>query len=82
MFAQKITTLVVLIANDSDFVPAIRFAKQVGVIVQLDPLRRPVAKDLSAHIGLLRSVSTQDLATRTLFPRNSASAPRRAFCLK
>ncbi|CCB80519.1 hypothetical protein HBZC1_15330 [Helicobacter bizzozeronii CIII-1] len=57
---KKQAEKVVLITNDSDFVPAIKFAKQEGMIVQLDPLRQDVAEDLSPHIDLLRSVSTQD----------------------
>ncbi|GMB93860.1 helicase [Helicobacter bizzozeronii] len=55
---KKQAEKVVLITNDSDFVPAIKFAKQEGMIVQLDPLRQDVAEDLSPHIDLLRSVST------------------------
>ncbi|WP_233707550.1 NYN domain-containing protein [Helicobacter bizzozeronii] len=57
---KKQAEKVVLITNDSDFVPTIKFAKQEGMIVQLDPLRQDVAEDLSPHIDLLRSVSTQD----------------------
>ncbi|WP_120946210.1 NYN domain-containing protein [Helicobacter labacensis] len=57
---KKQAEKIILIANDSDFVPAVRFAKQEGVIIQLDPLRRHVAEDLSTHIDLLRSVSAQD----------------------
>ncbi|WP_233704696.1 NYN domain-containing protein [Helicobacter bizzozeronii] len=55
---KKQAEKIVLITNDSDFVPAIKFAKQEGMIVQLDPLRQDVAEDLSPHIDLLRSVST------------------------
>ncbi|WP_163532675.1 NYN domain-containing protein [Helicobacter suis] len=51
---KKQVEKIILIANDSDFVPAIRFAKQEGVIVQLDPLRRHAAEDLRTHIDLLR----------------------------
>lgn len=53
---KKQVEKIVLITNDSDFVPAIKFAKQEGVIVQLDPLRQDVPKSLSTHIDLLRSV--------------------------
>lgn len=57
---KKQAEKIILIANDSDFVPAIKFAKQEGVIVQLDPLWRHVPRDLSPHIDLLRSVPAQD----------------------
>ncbi|BCZ19190.1 hypothetical protein NHP190012_08320 [Helicobacter sp. NHP19-012] len=37
---KKQVEKIVLVANDSDFVPAIKFAKREGVIVQLDSLKQ------------------------------------------
>lgn len=52
---EKIT----LITADSDFIPAIKYARKEGIIVQLDPMQTPnsqIKKGLLEHIDLLSSV--------------------------
>lgn len=46
---------IVLVAGDSDFVPASKLARREGVKVVLDPLWRSVAAELFEHIDGLRS---------------------------
>ena len=46
---------IVLIAGDSDFVPASKLARREGVDVVLDPLGQKVKEDLFEHIDGLRS---------------------------
>jgi len=46
---------IVLVAGDSDFVPAAKLARREGVKIILDPLWRNVAAELFEHIDGLRS---------------------------
>lgn len=46
---------IVLIAGDSDFVPASKLARREGIDFILDPLGSPIKKDLSLHIDGLRT---------------------------
>ena len=46
---------IVLVAGDSDFVPAAKLARREGVKIILDPLWRSVAPELFEHIDGLRS---------------------------
>ncbi len=46
---------IILVAGDSDFVPAAKLARREGVRVILDPLWRSVTADLFEHIDGLRS---------------------------
>ena len=46
---------IVLIAGDSDFVPAAKLARREGVDVILDPMWQPVSDNLYEHIDGLRS---------------------------
>lgn len=46
---------IVLVAGDSDFVPASKLARREGVKVVLDPLWRSVAPELFEHIDGLQS---------------------------
>ena len=56
---------IVLIAGDSDFVPASKLARREGVGVVLDPLEQSVKDDLFEHIDGLRSCGNP-------FPPNEA----------
>lgn len=47
--------VIVLVAGDSDFVPASKLARREGVRIILDPLWRQVEPSLFEHIDLLRS---------------------------
>ena len=53
---KKQVEKIILIAGDSDFVPAVKFARREGIIIQLDPLRQNIAEDLQEHIDLLFSI--------------------------
>lgn len=46
---------IVLIAGDSDFVPAAKLARREGVDFILDPMWQPVPPKLNEHIDGLRS---------------------------
>lgn len=46
---------IVLIAGDSDFVPAAKHARREGVDFVLDPMWQPIKKELHEHIDGLRS---------------------------
>ena len=52
---KRQASIIVLVAGDSDFVPAIKLARREGVQVILDPLWQHVPPDLSEHIDGLRS---------------------------
>ncbi len=47
---------IVLVAGDSDFVPAAKLARREGVDFILDPMWAPIRPDLHEHIDGLRSV--------------------------
>lgn len=53
---KKQVEKIILIAGDSDFVPAVKFARREGIIIQLDPLRQNITDDLQEHIDLLFSI--------------------------
>jgi uncharacterized LabA/DUF88 family protein len=53
---------IVLVAGDSDFVPAAKLARREGVDFMLDPMWASIRSDLHEHIDGLRSV----------FPRNKS----------
>lgn len=46
---------IVLIAGDSDFVPAAKLARREGIDVILDPMWQPMSEDLREHVDGLRS---------------------------
>ncbi len=48
---------IILIAGDSDFVPAAKLARREGIDVILDPMWQPVSEDLYEHIDGLHSTS-------------------------
>ena len=52
---KKQVDQIVLIAGDSDFVPAAKLARREGIDFILDPLRQDIAPDLFEHIDGLRS---------------------------
>jgi len=47
---------IVLVAGDSDFVPAAKLARREGIDFILDPMWAPIKRDLLEHIDGLRSV--------------------------
>lgn len=47
---KRLVTRIVLVAGDSDFVPAAKLARIEGIDVVLDPMRNPVNPDLMTHV--------------------------------
>jgi uncharacterized LabA/DUF88 family protein len=58
---------IILVAGDSDFVPAAKLARREGIDFLLDPMWNPIRPDLHEHIDGLRSTATraQPKSTRT-----------------
>jgi len=52
---KKQADQIILVAGDSDFVPAAKLARREGVDFILDPMWNPIAEDLHEHIDGLRS---------------------------
>lgn len=61
---KKQVDQIILIAGDSDFVPAAKLARREGVDFVLDPLWHPVADDLFEHIDGLQSFNNPDKQTK------------------
>lgn len=57
---KKQVDQIVLIAGDSDFVPAAKLARREGIDFILDPLRQSIASDLFEHIDGLKSCFKAD----------------------
>ena len=58
MALKKQVDKIILIAGDSDFVPAAKFARREGIDFVLDPMRASIKPELSEHIdGLTTHVS-------------------------
>ncbi len=53
---KKLVDQVVLVAGDSDFVPAAKLARREGIDFVLDPMWASIRPDLFEHIDGLRSV--------------------------
>ncbi|OCA55130.1 NYN domain-containing protein [Photorhabdus namnaonensis] len=54
---EKLVEVIVLVAGDSDFVPAAKHARTKGIDFILDPLRQEVSPSLSEHIDGVQSYS-------------------------
>lgn len=54
---EKLVDVIVLVAGDSDFVPAAKHARIKGIDFILDPLRQAVTPSLSEHIDGIQSYS-------------------------
>ncbi len=52
---KRLATQIVLIAGDSDFVPAAKFARREGIDFILDPMWQKVRPALNEHVDGLRS---------------------------
>ena len=50
MAYKRQVTKIILIAGDSDFVPAAKLARREGIDFVLDPMGNPISSDLSEHI--------------------------------
>lgn len=63
---------IVLVAGDSDFVPAAKLARREGVDFILDPMWGAIADDLHEHIDGLRSTCPRPVATSLEAPMIAA----------
>lgn len=52
---KRLANVIVLVAGDSDFVPATKFARREGMHLILDPLWQEIPEDLYEHIDHLAS---------------------------
>jgi len=67
---------IVLIAGDSDFVPAAKLARREGIDFVLDPMWHTIKPDLYEHIDGLRSTCPRPAAkTRSIPAAKTRSAP-------
>lgn len=64
MSYKKQIDRVVLIAGDSDFVPAAKLARREGIDFVLDPLWLSVSGDLLEHVDGVRSTSKNPNSNR------------------
>lgn len=55
MALKKQVDQIILIAGDSDFVPAAKLARREGIDFILDPMGHPISDDLNEHIDGIRS---------------------------
>lgn len=60
MAFKKQVDQIVLVAGDSDFVPAAKLARREGIDFVLDPMWANIRHDLDEHIDGLRSVFRRD----------------------
>jgi uncharacterized LabA/DUF88 family protein len=65
MAYKKQVDQIILVAGDSDFVPAAKLARREGIDFILDPMWAPIRKDLHEHIDGLK----------TVFPRTPPGMP-------
>ncbi|WP_438729602.1 NYN domain-containing protein [Parasphingorhabdus sp. DH2-15] len=68
---KKLVKTIVLVAGDSDFVPAAKLARREGIQFILDPLWQSVSDDLFEHIDGLHSGLSKRGNRRTVRPRRS-----------
>lgn len=47
---QKLADKIVIVANDSDYIPAVKMAREAGLLVVLDPLWTRAAEDLRENV--------------------------------
>lgn len=71
---------IILVAGDSDFVPAAKLARREGIDFILDPMWASIRGDLHEHIDGLRSVFPRDAARKQPIDRetrNDGAPPSR-----
>lgn len=52
---KRLADVLIVITGDSDIVPALKLARQEGMLVGLDPLRNPIKDSLSEHVDFVAS---------------------------
>lgn len=63
---KRIVDQIVLIAGDSDFVPAAKLARREGIDFVLDPMWRPVHDSLMEHVDGVRSTCPRPSSLKDL----------------
>ena len=48
-------TKCIIISGDADIVPALKLARQEGMMVGLGPLKNPISQELSEHVDFISS---------------------------
>jgi uncharacterized LabA/DUF88 family protein len=56
---KRLADMLIIITGDADIVPALKFARQEGMIVGLDPLWNPIQAELSEHVDFISSKTTK-----------------------
>lgn len=71
---KKQTDQIILIAGDSDFVPAAKLARREGIDFILDPMWTTIKENLFEHIdGLMSQWGNQ---SKSILHKNKTSPPR------
>ena len=52
---KRLADTLIIITGDADIVPALKLARQEGMIVGLDPLWNPIQPELSEHVDFIVS---------------------------
>lgn len=65
---KRLVTQIILIAGDSDFVPAIKLARREGIDFIVDPMKAHIANDLLEHVDGLYSHWNDKRVTTELLP--------------
>jgi uncharacterized LabA/DUF88 family protein len=65
---KKLVDQIVLVAGDSDFVPAAKLARREGIDFVLDPMWATIRDDLHEHIDGLRSVLPKPRTSQSVGP--------------
>jgi uncharacterized LabA/DUF88 family protein len=58
---KKQVDRIILIAGDSDFVPAAKFARREGIEFILDPMKKHIREDLQEHIDGLKTTLARSI---------------------
>ncbi|HQJ61074.1 MAG TPA: NYN domain-containing protein [bacterium] len=67
---KKLVKKIILVAGDSDFVPAAKLARREGVDFVLDPMWNDIAEDLNEHIDGLKSYFPNPAKRQGFFPES------------
>lgn len=77
---KKQVDRIVLIAGDSDFVPAAKLARREGIDFVLDPMWAPIKPDLFEHIDGLKSTFPDPSKKVTETEEESVPEAKDDFC--
>ena len=74
---RRLADQIVLVTGDSDFVPAVKYARREGIDLVLDSLDAPVPEDLLEHVDGHQSVIRYLVPTRAPILRKPAASDER-----